>query len=212
MIFRYRTIILIKSIFLTVYELFPVKKCDFYPLEILVNDKHFRYATCYVTIGMTAEAVKIYDQPRMRRILKKQTGRTIGSYTNLAKWYFKNRKKKRFMPEFKLNGVLQDSKTSDYAAMNGRFMARVMKGGEDYKNPRIFRSETDRLASVFRLFRLMCKSIFVRVPGSETSGDKLEFVDSGTMTIQAEGENKVFDDIEKIEIKKGEKCLKVLEI
>ena len=77
-----------------------------YPLEIYVNGKFFRYATCYVTIGMMAEAVKLYDQPRMRKILKSSIGRNIGSYTNLAGWYFKNRHKKQFLPEFKLNKKL----------------------------------------------------------------------------------------------------------
>ena len=108
-----------------------------YPLEIIVDGKLFRYATCYVTIGMTAEAVKLYDTPTMRRKLKTDFGRKISSYTELAGWYFRHRHKKQFIPEFKLNGVLQHKDTSDYAALNGRSMARIMKGGEDFKDPKI---------------------------------------------------------------------------
>ena len=182
-----------------------------YPLEIIVDGKLFRYATCYVTIGMTAEAVSLYDTPKVRKKLKTNFGRKISSYTSLASWYFKNRHKKVFLPEFKLNGNLQHKKTSDYAAINGRSMARVMKGGEDYKKPRIFRSETDRLANFWRLFKLMVKSIFHRIPGSETDGDVLEFTSPATVTIQAEGEYHTFKNIKTIEIKKGNKCLKVIE-
>lgn len=182
-----------------------------YPLEIIVDGKLFRYATCYVTIGMTAEAVSLYDTPKVRKKLKTNFGRKISSYTSLASWYFKNRHKKVFLPEFKLNGNLQHKKTSDYAAINGRSMARVMKGGEDYKKPRIFRSETDRLANFWRLFKLMVKSIFHRIPGSETDGDVLEFTSPATVTIQAEGEYHTFKNIKTIEIKKGNKCLKVVE-
>ena len=182
-----------------------------YPLEIIVNGKLFRYATCYVTIGMTAEAVKLYDTPTMRRKLKTNFGRKISSYTELAGWYFKHRHKKQFIPEFKLNGVLQHKDTSDYAALNGRSMARVMKGGEDYKDPKIFRSETDRLTNLWRLIKLMSKSIFVRTPGSETTGDIIEFLNPATVEIQTEGEWKKFENIKKIEIRKGEKCLKVIE-
>ncbi|MBR2994153.1 hypothetical protein IKF43_02045 [Candidatus Saccharibacteria bacterium] len=182
-----------------------------YPLEIIVDGKLFRYATCYVTIGMTAEAVKLYDTPTMRRKLKTDFGRKISSYTELAGWYFRHRHKKQFIPEFKLNGVLQHKDTSDYAALNGRSMARVMKGGEDYKDPKIFRSETDRLTNFWRLIRLMFKSVFVRTPGSETTGDTIEFLAPATVEIQTEGEWKKFENIKKIEIRKGKKCLKVIE-
>ena len=183
----------------------------FYPLEVYINDKFFRYATCYTTIGMTAMAVSIYDQPDMRKKLKKNFGRKISSYTELSKWYFKNRHRHIFLPEFKLNGVLMPKKTSDYAAVNGRSMARVMKGGEDYRDPKYFRSETDRLTNFYRLAKLMSKSIFSRIPGSSTSGDVLEFTNPSSVALQAEGESQVFENVKKIEIKKGKKCLKVIE-
>jgi hypothetical protein len=183
----------------------------YYPLEILVDGAHFRYATCYVTIGMTAEAVQIYDSPKMRKKLKTNFGRKISSYTNLASWYFKNRHQKQFIPEFKLNDKLQPIKTSDYAAVNGRYMARVMKGGEDYKNPKIFRSETDRLTNFWRLFKLMFKSVLFRTPGTDTEGDILEFIQPATVKLQAEGESCTLKDVKKIEIRKSQKCLKVIQ-
>lgn len=184
---------------------------NFYPLEIHVNGKFFRYATCYVTIGMTAEAVRIYDQPAMRQKLKKKFGRKVSSYTSLTSWYFKNRHKHIFIPEFKLNGVSMSKKTSDYAAVNGRSMARVMKGGEDYRDPVYFRSETDHLTNFYRLTKLMLKSLFSRIPGSPTSGDTLEFVNPTRVALQAEGESQVFENTTKIEIRKSKKCLKVIE-
>lgn len=182
----------------------------YYPLEVQIDGKLFRYASCYTTIGMMAEAVKIYDQPKMRKKLKTASGRNVGSYTNLAGWYLKNRHKKEFLPEFKLNGVLQPKKTSDYAAVNGRYMARVMKGGDDYLKPDVFRSETDRLTNFWRLLKLMIKSMFKRVPGDETRGDVLEFVKLATIEIQAEGEYKTFSNVNKIEVRKSKKCLKVI--
>ena len=183
----------------------------FYPLEIIVDGKFFRYATCYVTIGMTAEAVSIYDSPKMRAKLKNAFGRKITSYTELSKWYFKNRHKHAFIPEFSLNGELQSTKTSDYAAVNGRSMARVMRGGEDYHDPKFFRHETDRLTNFYRLVKLMMKSIFSRIPGTATDGDILKFTNPSTVTLQAEGESVTLKDINKIEIRKSKKCLKVIE-
>ena len=181
-----------------------------YPLEIIVDGKLFRYATCYVTIGMMAESVKIYDQPKMRKKLKKASGRKISSYTNLASWYFKNRHKKIFLPDFKLNGELQPHGTSDYAAINGRFLARIMKSRSYYQNPHTFLHQTDRLTNLWRLSKLMIKSILFHVPSTETRHDTLEFLSPATVEIQAEGEYQVFKDIKKIEIKKGDKFIKVI--
>ena len=181
-----------------------------YPLEICVDGKFFRYATCYVTIGMMGEAVKLYDTKKMRKKLKTNFGRKIISYTALAGWYFKNRHKKIFLPEFKLNGKLQSKKVSDYYAISGKYMARVMRNNEDYKKPKTFRSNAARLTSLCRFFSLMAKSILYRVPGSETKGDKLEFLEPATVELQAEGEYKVFKNIRTIEVRKGKKCLKVI--
>ena len=183
---------------------------ELYPLEIWVDDKFFRYATCYVTIGMTAAAVHLYDQPKMRKKLKTNFGRKITSYTALAGWYFKHRHKKVFLSEFSLNGVKQHKKTSDYAAVNGRSMARVMKGGDDFTKPKTFHHETDRLISFYRLAKLMLRSIFHRIPGTATTGDTLEFIQPSTTELQAEGEHTVLNNINKIEIKKGTACLKVI--
>ena len=181
-----------------------------YPLEIIVDGKLVRYATCYVTIGMMAEAVHLYDSPKMRKTLKSSFGRKISSYTNLAGWYFKHRHKKTFLPEFKLNGKLQPKKTSDYAAINGKYLARIMKSEENYEDPKIFRTETDRLTNFWRLSKLMFRSIFFKVPSSETEGDCLEFLEPATVEFQAEGEYKTLTNIKKIEIRKGKKCLKVI--
>lgn len=183
----------------------------FYPLEILVDGTFFRYATCYVTIGMMGEAVKIYDMPEMRAKLKTKFGRKVSSYTQLSKWYFQNRKNRIFLPEFRLNGVPMDKKISDYAAVNGKSMARVMKGGEDYRDMKYFRYEVDKLTNFYRLAKLMTKSILSRVPGAATAGDVLEFANPADVTLQAEGESQRFEGISRIEVKKNGKYLKVVE-
>lgn len=181
-----------------------------YLLDILVNGKHWRYATCYVTMGMTAEAVELFDDPKVRKKMKEGHKSSWRSYLQLMKWYFKNRRKTTFIPEFKLNGILQNKKVSDYAAVNGRSMSRVMKGGNDYLRPKVFRSETERTIQFRKLFVLMVKSILHRVPGKETDGDMIEFLEPSTVELQAEGEYKKFEGVKTIEIKKVEKPLNVI--
>lgn len=182
-----------------------------YPLAIYVDKKFWRYATCYVTIGMTAEAVELFDDEKVRHELQKGRKSSWRSYLYLMKWYFKNRHKKDFLPSFSINGKLQPSKTSDYAAVNGYSMCRVMKGGDDYLKPNNFRSMTDRLANFWRLSFLMTKSIFKQVPGNDTKKDLLEFAEPAPIELQAEGEYQIFQNVHQIEIKKDKICLKVIQ-
>lgn len=181
-----------------------------YPLEIYVDNKFWRYATCYVTIGMTAEAVELFDAPKFRKYMKKGHKSSWRSYLALAKWYFKNRHKKTFLSEFTINGKKTIKKASDYCALSGKSMCRVMKGGEDFKKPQVFRSKALKTISFPRLTALMAKSILVRTPGDETKGDKLEFKDKATVELQAEGEYQIFENIKTIEVRKSKKCLKVI--
>ena len=181
-----------------------------WPLEILVDGKHYRYATCYTTIGMTAEAVELFDDSKVRKGLQKGHKSSWRSYILLMKWYFKNRHKKVFLPEFKLNGVPMHKKTSDYAAVNGRRMCRVMKGNDSFLSAKKFRHMTGKLVNLWNLTVLMVRSILRKVPGRDTTGDILEFVKPSTVEVQAEGEYQVFTNISKIEIKKSDKPLKVI--
>ena len=186
------------------------KTCKMWPLEILVDGKHYRYATCYTTIGMTAEAVELFDDSKVRKGLQKGHKSSWRSYILLMKWYFKNRHKKVFLPEFKLNGEPMHKKTSDYAAVNGRRMCRVMKGNDSFLSAKKFRHMTGKLVNLWNLTVLMTRSILRKVPGRDTTGDVLEFVKPSTVEVQAEGEYQVFTNISKIEIKKSEKPLKVI--
>ena len=181
-----------------------------YPLEIYVDGHFWRYATCYVTIGMTAAAVELFDAPKFRKYMQKGHKSSWRSYFALAKWYFKNRHQKDFLPEFTINGKKTVKKASDYAAVNGKSMCRVMKGADDWRKPYIFRSAALKTVSFPRLFMLMAKSILHRTPGIDTKSDLLEFKNPATVELQAEGEYQVFENIKKIEVKKGNKCLKVI--
>jgi len=180
------------------------KTIKYWPLNIVVDGKHFRYASSYLTMGMTAEAVEIFDNKKIRKYLQGGHKSSWRSYVYLAKWYFKNRHKKTYLPEFKLNGKPMDKRISDYCAINGFSMMRVMKGGEWYRDAKEFRHETVRLGNLRHLFRLMSKSILKQVPGEQVTQSTVEFLQPATVEMQAEGEYKVFEKIKKVEVKKAE--------
>ena len=194
-------------------DVFPLRSASvhaLYPLDIMVDGIHWRYATCYVTMGMTAESVAIFDEPKFRHYMQKGHKSSWRSYLALATWYFKNRHKKQFIPDFSLNGQATRSGTSDYCAISGRSMCRVMKGANDYLKPKIFRSETCRLTSFPRLFKLMVASIFVRVPGSDTTRDVIKFNAPAIVNLQAEGESCTFEGVRSLTIAKSPHPLKVI--
>lgn len=181
-----------------------------YPLDIIINGTHWRYATCYVTAGMTAESVELFDEPKFRAYMRKGHKSSWRSYLKLAEWYFKNRHKKVFLPPFTLNGKPTKKGVSDYCALSGKSMCRVMKGGDDYLKPKVFRSETCRLINFWRLTKLMLTSILKRTPGTETKEDLIEFLAPAAVELQAEGEYKKFENVTKILIKKPDQYIKVI--
>lgn len=181
-----------------------------YPLDIIVDGNHWRYATCYVTAGMTAEAVEVFDEPKFRKYMQKGHKSSWRSYLKLAEWYFKNRRKKVFLPPFTLNGKPTKNGISDYCALSGKSMCRVMKGGDDYLKPKVFRSENCRLINFWRLSKLMMISMFKRTPGTETKEDLLEFLAPATIELQAEGEYKTFQNVKTILVKKPGQYIKVI--
>ena len=192
----------------------PVQKSpaqrNLYPLDIIVDGKHWRYATCYVTMGMTAEAVELFDDPKFRKKMQKGHKSSWRSYLALVKWYFKFRHSKIFIPDFSINGKPAKPGVSDYCALSGKSMCRVMKGGYDFLNPKIFRSHNCRLLSFWGISTLMLKSILFRTPGTETTGDKIVFNSPATVELQAEGEYKVFKNAKTIEVKKTGQPIKVI--
>ncbi len=70
---------------------------EIYPLEVMVNGRHWRYAPCYVTVGMLAESTGVFDEPKVREKLKTGKKGLIFSLWQLVKWYFRNRKRD-FLP------------------------------------------------------------------------------------------------------------------
>lgn len=182
-----------------------------YPLEVVVDGMKFRDCACYATIGMMAEAVEIFDEQKVRKSLTTNWGRMVGAYLHLAGWYFRNRSRREFLPEgFTLNGVKQQKGVSDYLAVNGRSMARVMKGGEDFTQPKRFRSAAVRTVKMWPLASMMMKSMTKGVPGEDTYGDEIVFPSPSDIEIQAEGEYKKFKQVKKIEIRKNERFIRVV--
>lgn len=184
------------------------KTVEAYPLECLVDERHFRYALGYFSAGMFAESTTVFDEDAVREKLIKYRRRLVFSVWTLAKWYFKNRKQE-FLLEVKING--RKFEGSDYLAVNGGSLARVMKGGNYYLRKKVFWRSTGKNQNFFKLATFMLKSL-KKVPGKETTGDVLEFAEPARVVVQSEGEYKLFNKVSKLEFRKTDTPLKVFKI
>lgn len=182
---------------------------EFYPLRALVNGKHYRYAACYFTVGMFAESTEIFEGKTMRGKLKTGKKGLVYSVRQLAGWYFRN-KKRAFLPgSFTLNGAEQ-KKASDLLFINGKTVAKMMRGGKFWQNPREILVSSKRLTSFFKLVFFMARSVLCRVPGEIMTGEvRVEFPEETGVEIQGEGEYRKVK-LKSLTVKKAERAVKVL--
>ncbi len=185
------------------------KIAQIYPLDIMIDGKHWRYAPSYMTIGMFARSTEVFDAPKVRRELQTGKKSRVFSILQLAKWYFKYRKQ-TFLPVGTLNGEAWPCKTTDYIALNGATMAGVMKGGEWYLESQRFLSSTQQLSSFWRLVKFMLGSMRERVPGAVHNKDVLEFAEPSEIELHAEGEYEKLSGVQRVEVGKSGKTVKVV--
>lgn len=175
---------------------------DFYPLEVKVDDKLWRYAACYVTMGMSAEVTDLFEQKEVRKHISHTSH--LRSYFRVGLWYYRNRKNREFLPGLKLNSDAR-LKTTDIVAMNTPYMAKVMRGDEWYRDSRYFAVGGFWLKKSWPLFKFMMKSMFKKVPLEKVEQLKVDFDQPADLAIQAEGELEKLVQVTKIEITKGPK-------
>lgn len=182
---------------------------NIYPLEIQVDDKIWRYAPCYATIGLLAQATTVMETPQVRQKLKSGRKGTLFSLFAAVKWYL-GYHRRNYLPKGKLNGELIPPKTTDYLAVNGPHLARIMKGGNWHRDQQKFGSATARLGSFWRMVKFGLKSINSGIALQETTSDLLEFDQPSDVEIHAEGEFARLSDVQKIVVHKSAQPLKVV--
>ncbi len=193
-------------------EILRREPTEVWPLECRINGKLWRYGMCYVTVGMFAVACGVFDHPKTRHALRKGNKRVTFSIGVLARWWLKCRKMQKFLPEkFELvnssDEAVEVKGASDYLAVNGLTVAKLMKGGRWFMKPDVFLSKTGRLTRFGGLFGFMSRSVLRKVPGVDSDYDKLVFAEPTEVMVQAEGEYERIADVTTIEIRKSKKPL-----
>lgn len=171
-----------------------------YPIEALMDGKHFRYALAYFTIGMMAESTKIFDDEKVRRKLRKSKFNLIFSLKTLLMWFFVNRKKDYI--------TIDGQKYSDILVVNGKNVARLMKGGEYYLGETFLYTE-QRLNNFFAMVFFMLQAMFSGIPGKKLKNKRIRFEEKQRIFIQSEGEYKELV-VQEISFLKSKKSIEIL--
>ncbi len=183
---------------------------EVWPLECKINRTHWRYGMCYFTIGMFAEACAIFDHPKTRKALQSGRKRTYFSLGLLVRWWLKQHRK-QWLPRFVLGNSSEEfvecAGASDYMAVNGKTVAKMMRGGKFYLQNESFMSFNGKMSKFWRLFAMMIRSVLKRIPGTESDYDCLVFPKPAKIMMQAEGEYKKLEGVELVEIAKAKKSL-----
>ena len=171
-----------------------------YPIEALVDGKHFRYALAYFTVGMMAESTKIFDDEKVRRKLRKSKFNLIFSLKTLLMWFFVNRKKDYI--------TIDGQKYSDILVVNGKNVAKLMKGGEYYLGETFLYTE-QRLNNFFAMVFFMLQAMFSGIPGRKLKNKRIRFEEKQRIFIQSEGEYKDLV-VQEISFSKSDKSIEIL--
>ena len=171
-----------------------------YPIEALIDGKHFRYALAYFTVGMMAESTKIFDDEKVRRKLRKSKFNLIFSLKTLLMWFFVNRKKDYI--------TIDGQKYSDILVGNGKNVARLMKGGDYYLGENFLYTE-QRLNNLFAMVFFMLQAMFSGIPGRKLKEKTIHFEEKQRIFIQSEGEYKDLV-VQEISFSKSKKSIEIL--
>ncbi|MBR2989314.1 hypothetical protein IKF40_00035 [Candidatus Saccharibacteria bacterium] len=196
-----------------------------FPLEAMVDGKHFRYAGCYFTLGMFSESTEVFDVPNTRETLKRGNKSVMYSLKTLAGWYFKNHRKEFLPGDIQMNGIPMNRKkirksgrvndfpgkhVSDILFVNGKTVAKVMRGGDFWLSPDKYYVALGRLKGLFRLAMFMAKSVFSKLPGHVVRSEtRISFSGVNEVEIQAEGEYKKMK-MQELVIKKAKNSITVV--
>ena len=184
---------------------------DFYPMEVKVNGKHYIYSGMYFTMGLMAEAERMFKEPKVRKRLMRARNRMSFSARKLFGWYMRNKRRKDFLPTtMKVNSENVARMTTDYVAMNGKSMASVVPGEGWFDNATEFWGGTMRNRSFWRMLAKFVKATEGELPGRLTKQDVLTFDKPCSLFVHTEGEGEQLEGVSEVAIDKSGKSLRVI--
>lgn len=174
------------------------KTVKLYPLDIIADQQHFRFAILYATLGLLAKSTLEFEKPHVRHHVKNSKINLIYSLLILIKFYFQ---KRRFFKN-----------QSDIIVMNGRRAGGILRTKCDYYASETFKITTQNLSKLPRLILFVTKSFFGQMSGKTTTSKIFEFKRGANLDFQSEGEYFALKNIKELKIQKSTQFLNVITV
>jgi hypothetical protein len=181
---------------------------DFHPIEVVVNGEHFDSALLYTSIGWTALACALFDDPAVRESMQRRRLRSVATAAHVARMFYKTRHESALPPFYVNDGDILHDGPSDVIALNGPVAARVMRSGVRYYNSDTFHcGELDIARPVWaHLARSALNTVMgthFQIPGVHTSEMTLTFPDNEVpIPLEVNGEVSWLEDTHTITFRK----------
>ncbi len=199
------------------------KSSELYPLEVQVNGELYRYALCYFSMGLLAEATQVFDEPKVRARLQARRRNLFYSWRQLGLWYLKHRRQ-RFLPNAAVTidhipvsksaqsemSLRLTKETTDYLAINSPRVVGILKGNGSAKKADGFASAVLQLSNVKQMVGFILKGVLTKVPTRKTLCDHINFAQPASVMVQADGEFERLKEVSDIEVRKIAQPLKVV--
>ena len=184
------------------------KQVEVHPLNVIKNGEHYRFALLYATLGWTAVAAKIFDDPLARQALQSGKATLPASLLNIAQMYFRTRSN-AYLPPFRREGsIAVHEDVTDVLAINGPTMARIIKSQKHFYAGGDFLSCDLDVSKLYRNIEFLGRSglnfalgTILSLPGTTVEADELLF-DGATVPVQLDGECSVLENTQSIRITK----------
>lgn len=102
-------------------------------------------------------------------------------------------------------GCRRGERVTDYLAVNGVSLAKIMKGEARWQEREEFGSTVQGLGGFWKMVWFGLRSITKGVPLVATKGDVIEFDEPGTVEMHVEGEYEKMEGVRTVEVKKAGK-------
>lgn len=190
-----------------------VEMVDAFPIEVAFDEKLWRRALLYASIGQSARLVTAFDDPEVRAKVQKNRLNILPALAGIFSTYLKTRKE--FLPTFTSEGEVFDHIT-DILISNALIMARVGRNGKNYGLGETFLKSEFDISGLVKNAPLLGRSAInlvgghVQLPGREVSEARYEFNTTTDVDIQVEGDKTTATNVQSVSFKKSRNPIEII--
>lgn len=168
------------------------------PIDVRINDEHWRYSPAYTTVGWTAFAAQEFMLPHVRSSLKEQHKHLVSakSFAHILAEYYR-RRQHMSLPTYWIDDERElQTRSTDIVALNQKRMGRIIRHQAARSDSGVFLSKHLDVSSLTPNAAFFAKAFAGRMPGDVVSSQTVHFATPASFDIQSEGEGALLRDVQ----------------